>query len=57
MSGLRHSSSLGFACEMKFSPETVLSLKRMEKEKMGRGEKRERREASDRLPEVQSQKD
>lgn len=33
MSGLRHFSSLGFVCEMKFSPETVLSLKRMKKEK------------------------
>lgn len=33
MSGPRHSPSLGFAWKMKFSPEMVLSLKRMQNEK------------------------
>ena len=45
MSGLRHSSSLGFACEIKFSPETVLSLKRMKKEKGGGGRKEGKEES------------
>lgn len=33
MSGPRHSPRLAFACGMKFTPETVLFLKRMQEEK------------------------
>lgn len=36
MSGPRHSLRLGSACEMKFAPDTVLSLERMQKEEKER---------------------
>lgn len=44
VSGPRHFSRLGSPCEKKFSPETVLSPQRIQKEKE-EGKKRERKKA------------